>query len=149
MRRSIAGSSASTLSGFALGLLARAHARLGHAHGAAHALQRAIALTERDGSREEYGTVLGSVGAALLLLERSEAAATVLAAAEQVLVAEFLYLSLGVEQQQINDRLRDRLGAEGLELARLRGETMTEVEVNEYIADVLAPMLQESRATSR
>src|SRR5262249_16195122 len=45
-----------TLSGFALGLAARAHARLGHRGAAAAALQQAIALTEHDGSREEYGT---------------------------------------------------------------------------------------------
>src|SRR5262249_36476237 len=94
---------------FALGLAARAHARLGHRGAAAAALQQAIALTEHDGSREEYGTVLGSAGAALLLLEESDAAATVLAAAEHVLGAEFLYLSLGVEPRQIDGRLRARL----------------------------------------
>jgi tetratricopeptide (TPR) repeat protein len=138
-----------TLSGFALGLAARAHARLGHAAESARALEQAMALTEHDGSREEYGTVLGSVGAALLLLERSDAAATMLAAAENVLGVQFLYLSLGVEQQQIDDRLRDRLGADDFASARLRGHTMTEFEVNAYVADVLAPLLQESRADDR
>ena len=69
--------------------------------------------------------MLGSVGAALLLLEQSEAAATVLAAAEQILGAEFLYLSLGVEQQQIDDRLLDRLGDDGFDAARARGAAMT------------------------
>ena len=117
--------------------------------GAADALLQAIALTQDDGSQEEYGTVLGSVGAALLLLEQSEAAATVLAAAEQILVAEFLYLSLGVEQQQIDDRLRDRLGDDEFAAARARGAAMTEDAVNTYVADTLASLLQESGADSR
>ena len=138
-----------TISGFALGLVARAHARLGHAEGAAKALQQAIALTEHDGSREEWGTILGSVGAAMLLLEQSEDAAIVLAAAEEVLVAEYLYLSLGVEQQQIDDRLRDRLGVAGFEAARARGAAMQEGELNTYIADVLEHLLQESDADGR
>jgi hypothetical protein len=140
---------ARTLAGFALGLAARAHARLGDVDGAANALLAAIALTQDDGSQEEYGTVLGSVGAALLLLEQSEAAATVLAAAEQILVAEFLYLSLGVEQQQIDDRLRDRLGDDEFAAARARGAAMTEDAVSTYVADTLASLLQESGADSR
>jgi predicted ATPase len=138
-----------TLSGFALGLSARAHARLGHAGAAARAMQEVMEATADDGSREEYGTALGSVGAALLLLEQSEAAATVLAAAEQVLGAEFLYLSLGVEQQQIDDRLRHRLSAEGFETARTRGLAMGEDEVNAYIADALDRLLQETDAPGR
>jgi hypothetical protein len=138
-----------TLSGFALGLSARAHARLGHAGAAARAMQQVVEVTADDGSREEYGTALGSVGAALLLLEQSEPAAIVLAAAEQVLSAEFLYLSLGVEQQQIDERLRDRLGADDFAAARRRGETMTELDVNTYVADVLARLLQESDADGR
>jgi hypothetical protein len=140
---------ARTLGGFALGLSARAHARLGHADDAANALLQAISLTRDDGSQEEYGTVLGSVGAALLLLEQSEAAATVLAAAEQILVAEFLYLSLGVEQQQIDDRLRDRLGDDGFTDARARGAAMPEDEVNAYVGETLAGLLQESGAGGR
>jgi hypothetical protein len=138
-----------TLSGFALGLIARAHARLGHADASARALQQAVALTEHDGSREEYGTVLGSVGAALLLLDESEAAATVLAAAEQVLGAEFLYLSLGVERGQIDDRLRDRLGDDRFQVARVHGEAMREEEVNTYVEAAIAGLLQESEADGR
>jgi len=138
-----------TLSGFALGLSARAHARLGHAGPAARAMQRVMEATADDGSREEYGTALGSVGAALLLLEQSDAAATVLAAAEQVLAADYLYLSLGVEQQQIGDRLRDRLGSEDFAAARARGEAMREDEVNAYIAETLAHVLQESDTDGR
>jgi hypothetical protein len=108
-----------------------------------------VALTEHDGSREEYGTVLGSVGAALLLLDESDAAATVLAAAEPVLGPEFLYLSLGVEQQQIADRLRDRLGEDHFRAARARGEAMREDEVNAYVEASLAGLLQESGADGR
>jgi hypothetical protein len=85
----------------------------------------------------------------MLLLEQSEGAAIVLAAAEEVLVAEYLYLSLGVEQQQINDRLRDRLGVAGFEAARARGAAMQEGELNTYIADVLEHLLQESDADGR
>jgi tetratricopeptide (TPR) repeat protein len=138
-----------TLSGFALGLSARAHARLGHTEAAVRAMRQVMDVTADDGSREEYGTALGSVGAALLLLEQSEAAAVVLAAAEQVLGAEFLYLSLGVEQQQIDDRLRDRLGDADFAAARLRGETMAELEVNAYVAETLTALLQESDADRR
>ena len=112
--------------------------RLGHAEATANTLRQAIALTEHDGSREEYGTVVGSVGAALMLLEESDAAATVLAAAEQVLGAEFLYLSLGVQQRQIDDRLRDRLGDVGFSAARARGASMTEDAVNSFVAEALA-----------
>ena len=129
---------ARTLAGFALGLAGRARARLGDGPGAAEALRQAIALTADEGSREEYGTALGSVGAALLLLEQSEPAATILAAAEHVLVPEYLYLSLGVEPAQIDERLRDRLGADAHATARARGAAMAEDEVEALALAALA-----------
>ena len=90
-------------------------------------LQRAVEITADDGSREEYGTVLGSVGAALLLLEESDAAATMLAAAERVLDGPFLYLGLGVEKHTIDARLIDRLGPSAFQRARARGEALVKL----------------------
>ena len=134
---------ARTTAGFALGLLGRARARLGDRAGAAAALEQAIALTADDASREEYGTALGSVGAALLLLHESEAAATVLAAAERVLDAPFLYLGLSVEKQQIDAVLRERLGEAAFNRARARGAAMSETEVRESTLLALTDLASE------
>jgi hypothetical protein len=131
---------ARTTAGFALGLAGRARARLGDRVGTADALQQAVELTADDGSREEYGTVLGSVGAALLLLEASEPAATMLAAAERVLAAPFLYLGLGVEKHTIDDRLIDRLGPEAFRRARERGEAMSESDARAFALDSLTSL---------
>jgi tetratricopeptide (TPR) repeat protein len=136
---------ARTTAGFSLGLLGRARARLGDRAGTASALQQAVALTADDGSREEYGTVLGSVGAALLLLEEPDGAATMLTAAERVLDAPFLYLGLGVEKHTIDDRLIHRLGRAGFDDARARGETMSEAAARAFAEAALAG-LQDSDA---
>jgi hypothetical protein len=127
-----------SVAGYALSLSARAHARLGDGADAAANLEQALALASEFGSREEYGTVFGSVGVALLLLEHSEAAATVLAAAEQVYGPTFLYMGMGVARDVIIARLIEALGVDAFDAARAHGEAMTEAEARAYALDALS-----------
>ena len=126
-----------SVAAFALALAARGRARLGDGPGMAACLERAISVTTDGGSREEYGTVIASVGAGLLLLHESEAAAAVLAAAELIHAPPYLYLGMGVEKSQIDERLIERLGQDGFDAARARGEAMTDREVREYVRAIL------------